>query len=242
MQAAVFMLRRATPFGMPFRDMEAYRICTWRHGLLPRVVITEAFPGIEKCDVTIKRAFDRTIGTSLDAHELFQICAIEQFIGAKNILEIGTFDGNTALNLAVNAKQGGRVTTIDLPPNWDGKLHYKVPKSFLNVTDGTGIGKQYLESQYEAQITQVLGDSAQLDWEKLGGPFDLILIDGCHHYDYVKMDTQNSFKHLAPDGVIVWHDYGMIKDVSRLVDEVAKKHNVFSLRGTRIAVYRKEQN
>lgn len=36
--------------------------------------------------------------------------------------------------------------------------------------------------------------------------FDIIFIDGLHHYDQVLIDIENSLKHLSFDGVIVCHD------------------------------------
>lgn len=231
--AGVFILRRAIPFAMPFKDMEAYRLCSWRHGTIPRIPITEVFPGIEKVDVTIRNIFNRTIGTSIDAAEILGICAIERFVKAKKILEIGTFDGNTALNLAANTS--GTVTTVDLPENWSGELKYDVPKDHLKVLTHK-VGIQFRGSPEEQRITQVFGDSAKLDWKKLDGPFDLIFIDGCHSYDYVKNDTKNALDHLENGGVLIWHDYGAIKDVTKVVDEVAKKLPVHVIRGTRLAV------
>ena len=235
--AAIFVLRRAIPFAMPFKDMEAYRLCTWRHGSLPRIPITEIFPGIEKVDVSMRNIYNRTVGTSVDAEEILDICAIERFIKATRILEIGTFDGNTALNLAANTP--GTVTTVDLPDDWNGELKYDVPKDYINVTNPAKVGMQYRGSPEEQRITQVLADSAKLDWRNLGGQFDLIFVDGCHHYDYVKQDTENALAHLKNGGVLIWHDYGMIKDVSKVVDEVAKKIPVAIIRGTRLAVARK---
>ena len=36
--------------------------------------------------------------------------------------------------------------------------------------------------------------------------------------------------------MIVWHDYGDIKDVSQVVDETARQITVHVVRGTRLAV------
>ena len=93
---------------------------------------------------------------------------------SKDILEIGTFDGNTTLNLAANAASGATVTTVDLPPDWDGTYLYHVPDDYVNVTSRTAIGCQYRDTPYAAMIEQVYGDSAGLDWNRLGsGRFDL---------------------------------------------------------------------
>jgi len=221
---------------MPFKDLEAYRIGTWRHGQLARVQVTDILPGIKDVNVTLVNLFQRKIGLSVDAAELMILCAIERCIGAKKVVEIGTYDGNTALNLAANIAEGGRVTTIDLPPDWDRKFVYDVPNSHWNVTDRNRIGVQYRGTQYENRIRQVLGDSAGLDWSVLDPPFDMAFVDGCHFYDYVKKDTENALRCLRPGGVIVGHDYGDMTDVSRAVDEAAKGFTAYAIRGTRLAI------
>jgi predicted O-methyltransferase YrrM len=231
-----YALRRALPFGISFKDLEAYRISTWRHGRLPRVHLTQIFPGIETVSVNLVNLYQRKIGLSTDAGEVMALCAIERFIGARNVVEIGTYDGNTALNLAANLPADGRVTTIDLPQNWDRQFLYNVPNNHWNVTDRNRIGVQFQGTKYESRIRQVLGDSAKVDWKELHPPFDLIFIDGCHYRDYVKADTENALRNIRPGGVIVWHDYGDIKDVSRVVDETARQLTVRVIRGTRLAV------
>lgn len=235
-QAIIFGLRRAIPFGISFKDLEAYRISSWSHGSRPRVHLMKIFPGIETVSVNLLNLYQRKIGLSVDAGEVMALCSIEKFIGARNVLEIGTYDGNTALNLAANLAPGGRVTTIDLPPDWDKRFLYDVPNNHWNVTDRQRIGIQYRQTPYENRIRQVLGDSAGVDWQALNPPFDLIFIDGCHFRDYVGKDTENALKHLRPGGVVVWHDYGDIKDVSQVVDETARRITVYAVRGTRLAV------
>jgi len=235
-QAIEFAFRRALPFGIRFKDLEAYRISRWSHGRLPRVYLPHLLPGIEGAGVRLLNLFQRRVGLSVDAGELMILCAIEQFIGARNVLEIGTYDGNTALNLAANLDGEGRVTTVDLPPDWDGQFVYNVPPDLRNVTDRKQIGIQYRGTSYEERIRQVLGDSAGIDWQLLDPPFDLIFIDGCHYADYVRKDTENALRYLAPGGVIVWHDYGEFKDVSRVVDEWAGQITIHGIRGTRLAI------
>jgi len=130
------------------------------------------------------------------------------------------------------------ITTVDLPPNWTGALTYHVPDVLDNFTGPASAAAQFRDTAYATKIRQVYGDSAAIDWTGLGGPFDLIFIDGSHYYDYVKSDTRNAFGCLAGDGCVVWHDYGMIEDVSRAVDEVASTVSVVAIRGTRLAVGR----
>jgi predicted O-methyltransferase YrrM len=168
------------------------------------------------------------------------LCAIERFINATNVLEIGTYDGNTALNLAANLSGDGRVTTVDLPTDWDRKFVYEVPNNYWNVTDRQCVGVQYRNTPYQGSIRQVLGDSAGLNWKELNPPFDLIFIDGCHYSEYVRTDTRNALANIGAGGIIVWHDYGDIRDVSRIVDEAARDMTAFAIRGTRLAIGWKE--
>jgi predicted O-methyltransferase YrrM len=235
-QALTFLARRAIPFGISFKDLEAYRISTWRHGRLQRLHLTQVFPGIEDVGVQLLNLYQRKIGLSVDATELMVLCAIEKFIGATNVLEIGTYDGNTALNLAANISGDGRVTTVDLPIDWDRKFVYEVPDEYWNVTDRRGVGAQYRNTPYQSRIRQVLGDSAGIDFNELSPPFDMVFVDGCHYLEYVRADTRNALANIRAGGIIVWHDYGDMKDVSRVVDETARDVTAFAIRGTRLAV------
>lgn len=227
--------RRMFPFGIIPKDSEAYRIGSWSYGKIHRVPITEVFPGIEKVDVIILKAFDRVIGTSLDTQEILILSAIVKFTNGKNICEVGTYDGNTALNFAANTPDDALITTIDLPPDWDGQLE-NVPSLAINVTDRTKVGLQYKNTQYSRKIIQIFGDSTKINWSKMSTPFDIVFIDGCHYYEYVKKDTKNALKHLKSGGLLIWHDYGMIKDVSQVVDETAERIKVNAIQGTRLAI------
>jgi hypothetical protein len=128
------------------------------------------FPGIEKVRVDLLDLYQRKIGLSMDAAEVMTLCAIERFAGAQNVLEIGTYDGNTTLNLAANLCGDGPVTTIDLPPDWGKKFIYDVPSSHWNVTDRGRIGIQHRGAPCECRIRQVLGDSAGVDWQTFKPP------------------------------------------------------------------------
>lgn len=220
------------PLGIVPKDPEAFRIGGWNTGKLARKKITDVFPEITREDVQLARVFDRDILTSIDPMEITTLCAVARHIRAKRVLEIGTFNGNTALNLALNLPEA-EIVTVDLPPSWDKTLAIDVPDIYANVTDRSAVGIQFRDHPCGARIRQVFGDSATLDFGSLGGKFDFIFIDGNHHYDYVVSDTRKAIDVLAPGGVIAWHDYGMMDDVSRAVDHDTRleKH---AIGGTRL--------
>lgn len=235
-RAASLAYRRMFPFGIVPKDPEAYRIGAWTYGDAPRAPLSEIFPGVEETDLKVFRSYDRKRDLSLDAQELLAICAIAAHTKPRRLVEIGTSDGNTTLNLVANAADGARIVTVDLPEDWDGVFQIAVPEMMKNVTDRAAVGRQFRAGPYRTQVTQVFGDSASLDYARLDGPFDLAFIDGCHYYDYVMADTRNCLANLRSGGVIIWHDYGMIEDVSRVVDEFAARLDIKVVTGTRLAV------
>jgi predicted O-methyltransferase YrrM len=128
------------------------------------------------------------------------------------------------------------VTTVDLPPHSNGEFALPIPEEARNLSSREQLGAHFRGSAMERRITSVFADSALLDWSTLAGPFDFIFIDGCHAFDYVVLDTENALRHLHPSGIIVWHDYGTIEDVSRAVDGFAGRLRVAAIRSTSLAV------
>ena len=219
-------------FLSPKRYWDLAQSATWNYGKAPGKRISDLFPGIQNIDIDIRRGLDRSPSTSVNMHELAVLCALAKFTEAKNILEIGTFRGNTTLNLAVNTPQSTNIKTVDLPDNWSGEMEISEPRS---KTRGK-IGIQFRGTGYTKRITQIYGDSTKIDWKRMGSPFDFVFIDGCHLHDFVVADTENAFENVKKGGVILWHDYGMIEDVSRAVDRFGKNHDIHRIHSTRLAL------
>lgn len=212
--------------------------CYWWHGKLDRENIRNIFPSAQGIDITIKNAEKPDPQWSLTLYELNCLLLAERAIGASRVLEVGTYDGNTALNMAANLPADGTLVTIDLPPEGDDPdLAFNVDQKLRNVSGRHVVGREFRDRPESCRIRQVLGDSAKLDWTTLGGPFDLAFIDGCHAYDYVKSDTANVLSVMRPGGVVMWHDYTSIGDVARAVDEFQHRFtNLVAVQGTRLAV------
>lgn len=111
-------------------------------------------------------------------------------------LEIGTWRGESVANVARFAKS---CTTVNLPDEQMLKM---------------GLDEKYVKlhrffSKNLSNVNHLQADSLTFDFESLNQKFDLIFIDGNHHYEYVKSDTEKAFKLLKNEkSVIVWHDYG----------------------------------
>jgi predicted O-methyltransferase YrrM len=215
----------------------------WFTGSLRRVPLNQIVDGIGDREVQLPRALDRKAGktAAISVEEACNLAALAKWKSGGKALEIGTSDGNTALLLAANLGPDGRVVTVDLPPDFslDKQDLLAYPEGDFNLTPRDLLGRQYRSHPLASQIRQVCGDSAKIDWSDLGGPFDLVFIDGSHTDEYVRSDSEHALKHLAPGGVILWHDYGMIRAVSDVVDGFAREHpglNTYAIEGTRLAL------
>lgn len=154
------------------------------------------------------------------------------------IIEIGTFDGRTALNLAVNAPQSCRVFTLDLPP--DIPTAFALASSERQYVDKPLPGVRFRShSEFKdfpgvSNIVQLIGDSASFDWSGHVGKAGLVFVDGSHAYEYVHKDTETAFHLAIKGGVIFWHDYGVWEDVTRALEEFEsrERRGLVHIRGT----------
>jgi len=111
--------------------------------------------------------------------------------------EIGTWRGESAANVAAEA---ATVHTLNLSAAEMRAL--KLPERYIELHGHF--------SRPLPNVTHLHGNSATFDLAGLhasAGPFDLVFIDGDHHYDAVRRDTDRVFRNLVgPATVVVWHD------------------------------------
>jgi len=159
--------------------------------------------GLKTIDITVLLPdFNETIEPycSVDGGSTpFDLALLKGLANSKtdcNYFEIGTWRGESAANVASIAKH---CVTLNLPDIEMIKM---------------GLDKKYVElhrffSEGKKNITHIQANSQTFDYSSLDQKFDLIFIDGDHHYESVKNDTANAFKLLKDENsIIVWHDYG----------------------------------
>jgi predicted O-methyltransferase YrrM len=109
--------------------------------------------------------------------------------------EIGTWRGESVKNLAEIAHE---CYTLNLSER-------EMSEMGLNEKF---IAQYAFLSKNANNIVHLKGNSLSYDFKNLNKKFDLIFIDGDHHYDSVKNDTRKVFEHLVhDDSIVVWHDY-----------------------------------
>jgi hypothetical protein len=183
---------------------------------LKPVIPTQAY--IEKSTINLFQ-FDSVDG-NISLHELTIICSLVKQFNPRAIFEIGTFDGRTTLNMALNVDPATKIFTLDLPKDLADKTHYNLA-SFENVyVNKPRSGARFLDTAVSERITQLYGDSATFDFTAYNNQIDFVFIDGSHAYDYVKSDTIQAHKLLrGGKGILIWHDYGKWDGVTQFLNE-----------------------
>lgn len=166
---------------------------------LPVVDINVLFPGFKEELST----FAFLEGGSLPT-DLSLIRGLCKSVPGCKYFEIGTCRGESVVNVADVCSE---CYTMDLEPS-----------AILDKTEAATIA---CFSKNDPRIKQIYGDSATFDYAGMGKKFDVIFIDGDHHYEMVKSDTEKVFKYLAHENtIVIWHDYGY--------DPVSPRYEVFA--------------
>ena len=200
---------------------------------LPRVKVAEV---LSTETAVIVREPEAASG-NVSLVDLLAIAHIVRRRTPKRLLEIGTFDGRTTLNLAANTSPDARIVTLDLPVVQRSSTAYAVDSTDFEFIDKPVSGSRFVGTDCAAKITQVFGDSASFDFSPYFGTMDLVFIDGAHSYDYVRKDTATAMKLLAPHGAILWHDYGVRPGVTKALNEfLVEDARIRNIEGTALAI------
>lgn len=177
--------------------------------------------------------------------ELLSINALVATRAPKHLFEIGTFDGRTTLNMIANSPDGAVIYTLDLPKNDLGKTAFSLDPRDEKYVDKEVSGARFLRTKWADSVVQLFGDSAKFDFTPYHGRMDAIFIDGSHHFDYVKSDTEAALKLVSPNGLIMWHDYqpdwpGVIEYLEQLYGRGGKFLNLRNISNTSLVYLRNQ--
>jgi hypothetical protein len=161
-----------------------------------------------------------------------------------NIFEIGTFDGRTTLNLALNAPESCAIYTLDLPPAHATKYELANGERHMVEKPISGSRYQRYSGSYPkaiSRIHQLFGDSAAFDYSPYKNFCSLVFVDGSHAYDYALSDTLAALELVEAGGTIVWHDYGIWPGVTQALGDFESKESLGlrNIRGTSLVVWKK---
>jgi len=151
----------------------------------------------------------------------------------QDYLEIGTWRGESVANIAEVVPN---CFTLNLPDE---------------VLLANGAQKDYVNSHrfFSKELSNVkhlFGHSHDFDFNTLNTKFDMIFIDGDHHYEAVKKDTERMLDLLKTNNsIIVWHDYALSPETIRwdvmlgILDGLPKEKydKLYHISNTLCAVY-----
>lgn len=204
------------------------------------VELSDIFPELKDSSLNLALSkFFRKDG-NVSYGEIQVLCILATYLKAKNVFEIGTYDGWTTLHLALNTPEDAKITTLDLKSEDATNVQLRLEKKELKYINKSTIGEKYRNTKTEYKITQVYGDSATFDFSPFYNSINLMFIDGSHHYEYVKRDSENALRMICNNGIIVWHDFLVWSGVTKYLLELSKTSKIYHIKDTSLVLYRKE--
>jgi len=182
-------------------------------------------------------------GGNVSPEELVAIASLVAQYRPTTSVEIGTFDGNTTLQIAANSAPDGNIFSLDLP------LENAIVPAEAACGDGQFIlsdarqQRKFKGSSFAARIKEIYGDSKTFDFQTAlaGATVDLAFIDGSHSYEYVRNDTERIIPLLSRTSVIIWHDYCRSwPGVVRYLNELGKSHPLVHIAGTSVVFWARD--
>jgi predicted O-methyltransferase YrrM len=144
--------------------------------------------------------------SEIDVYDL--IYSLIKMTCAKNVMEIGVFEGYTSIKMVEALPKDGKFTGIDI-------------NDYLK-TDLKSIGPE---------IDFILGESITVMQGMKPKQFDFIFVDGDHHWENILPEFKEVVKLITPGGIIAYHDTIGIPDVKRLMEHVSKlNYNVITFK------------
>ena len=202
-----------------------------RYGLqdgLPVIEIDALFPDFEE----VAKPYAYLSGATMPI-DIALLRALAKQYGVQDYFEIGTWRGESVANVADVAQH---CVTFNLPK-----------EDIIKLIDNPLYADLHsFFSKELSNVEQCYGDSQHYDFSPYFGKFDMVFVDGDHHYESVKKDTETAFKLLKGErSIIVWHDYGLDPETIRwdvmgaILDGAPddKRNHIYHISNTLCAVY-----
>ena len=189
---------------------------------LPRINVQSIFPEADNAPVVLTRLFQGEWSTPVG--DVVQLLKIEACVKPQRILELGSYEGGTAMLLAQNTGEDCRIVAVD-QFDWHGSA--------------------YAGSPLAARIERRVGkSSSELFAQDADQSYDMIYIDADHTYAGVKQDTELCLRLVKQDGFILWHDYanwGRLSNANGVVEylnELSRRLPLCVIQNSAVALHR----
>lgn len=199
-------------FGMP----HLWQRLPWRDDLrIPTREIEQLFPEIDfSRSPELFLPFPRNLGVL--PQELVVLSKVVSHLGARRVIEFGTAEGRTALNIAAQLPALGEIITLDLPPT-RGKNE---------------VGFFYWDQPIKSKIKQVFASVDAWDSRPYRASADVVFCDACDLMPGLAAEAYQAFSVVKPGGVVFRHDYSTAEGPTRFWEWLARELPLYQIDGT----------
>lgn len=199
-------------FGMP----HLWQRLPWLDNLqIPSRKIDQIFPEIDFSRSTeVLFPFPRGLGVL--PQELIVLTKVVKHLRAKRVVEFGTAEGRTALNIAAHLPPDGEIITLDLPP----------------IPGKSEVGFFYKDQTQEAKIKQVFASIDAWDSRPYRASAEIVFCDACDLLPGLAAEAYQAFCLIKPGGVIFRHDYSTAEGPTKFWNWLATQLPIAHIEGT----------
>jgi predicted O-methyltransferase YrrM len=170
--------------------------------------------------------------------ELLVLAVLTRMLKPRRCFEIGTYDGRSALAIAVNLEGEATLATLNLPPDYLERHCELAHSTDVRLSTKVASGERWRSHAEADRIHQLFGNSRDFDFSPFA-PCQLIFIDGGHDETTVSVDSRSALEIIdRQNGAIVWHDathYGVGRYLPKLL---GKGYPIYMILGTDMALLR----
>jgi hypothetical protein len=205
-------------YGMP----RAWDSLPWRESLrLPKRSIEEIFPEIDfGCSPELLFPLTRDLG--INTEELTILSRIVQALQPKRVVEFGTAEGRTAINLALQLPAGSEIVTLDLAP----------------IPGQNDVGYFYWKHPAREKIRQFFCSVTEWDYRPFANSAEVVFVDACDLMPGLGAEFFQAIAVVKQGGVIFRHDYGSSVGATLFWNWVGERLPVFHVTGTTLVCLR----
>jgi len=205
-------------YGMP----KPWDSLPWRKNLcVPKKSIGEIFPEIDFVR-SPELVFPLSRDLGVNTEEMLILAKVVNAMRPERVIEFGTAEGRTAINLAIQIPAESEILTLDLPP----------------IPGQNDVGYFYWNHPAKAKIRQVFCSITEWDSRPFTGTAGVVFGDACDLMPGLGAELFQAITVVKPGGVIFRHDYGSSIGATLFWNWVAEKLPVFHVAGTTLVCLR----
>jgi hypothetical protein len=208
-------------YGIPWK----YNKLPWRPNFrIESVPVQKLFPAIDFTrSLEILHLMPRDLGVM--PHELMILAHVIRHYRPERVIEFGTAEGRTAVNIAHHLPAESEVVTLNHPP-----------------TPGEGdVGYFYWDHPAKTKIKQIFSDVEVWDSVAYRASAEIVFCDAPDRQPGLGAEAAQAFTVVKPGGIIFRHDYLTAEGPTLFWNEIAKELPVRHIQDTALLCLHAEE-